>query len=267
MIRSILLHLPLCFALLLPAAASAHTFEGITIIAHRGAGFEVDENTLEACRYSYEKGFRGFEIDLRLTKDGHLVLMHDETLKRTTGRDGIVEETPLEELRQLRTTKDNCPIPTAEEVFAYFKDKPDIFIELEMKTSNAKLYPDEKVREYCEKLKTAASVLPKGTYVFTSFDPRPLAIMREIAPEIPTSYITSKPPTEQLIQDALKLGCKRVAVVMEHTTRQWVKAAQKAGLKVAGWPVRARQDANLAAGLGVDTLTTDIPSQIIAKPE
>lgn len=266
MLRSIALHLPLVLALLLPVTAPAHTFEGILIIAHRGAGFELDENTLEACQQSYQKGFRGFEIDLRMTSDGHLVLMHDETLKRTTGQEGIVEQTTLADLQKLRTSQNGLSIPTAEDLFAYFKDKPDIFIELEMKTTNAKFYPEERVREYCQKLKDAASVLPAGTYAFTSFDPRPLAVMHKIAPQIPTSLITGHAPTEQLIQDAVKLGCSRVAVVMDHTTRKWVKAAQKAGLKVAGWPTRSRQDASLAVGLGVDTLTTDVPSQLIAAP-
>lgn len=248
----------------LPAAE----YEGIRIIAHRGAGFEVDENTVEACRHSYELGIRGFEVDLRMTKDDHLVLMHDDTVTRTTGGTGAVERMSADEVRALRTLKDKAPVPFATDLFAYFKDKPDIFIELEMKMSKTDAYSDERLEIYCKQLHDGAqAALAPGSYLFTSFDRRVLTTLKRLYPDAPIMLITSAPPPMELIQEAKNLGCARIAIGMDVTSRKFVREAQKAGLKVAGWPTRSEADAKLAVALGVDSFTTDIPSQFVTpKP-
>lgn len=198
----------------------------------------------------------------------HLVLFYDDTLKRMTGAEGRPEDHALEELKALHTLKNKLSIPTAEEVFAYFKDKPGVWIELEMKMANASLYPDDRVRLYCQKLLQAAKeALPAGTHIFTSFDHRTLGILKEIDSQVPKLFIYGKAPTDELIPEALALGCQRVGIMMEHTTRAWVDAAHKAGLKVTGWPNRSLKGAALAAGIGVDGLATDIPSQLIGKEQ
>lgn len=263
--------LPYLVALILTSAIfssslSAVEYHGIPVIAHRGAGFEVDENTVAACKHSFEKGIRGFEVDFRMTSDDQLVMMHDDSVKRTTGAEGIVEKMTLAEVQALRTTKDNAPVPTAADLFGYFADKPDIFIELEMKTADKNLYPDERVERYCRMLhEQATAKLPAGTFIFTSFDERTLEIMKRLNPDAPIMLITGAAPTSALIEDAKKLGCSRVAIVMDLTTRKFVRDAQKAGLKVAGWPTRSEDDARLAVALGVNSMTTDLPSMFVQK--
>lgn len=250
----------------LAGALSAAEYQGIRIVAHRGAGFEVDENTVAACRHSYDLGVRGFEVDFRLTSDNQLVLMHDDNVARTTGGSGIIEKMTLAEVQQLRTKKNDAPVPTSADLFAYFKDKPDIFIELEMKTSDKAVYPDERVELYCRMLHDGAKeTLPAGTYSFTSFDRRTLAIMKRLYPDAPMTLITSGAPAPGLIQEAKDLGCSRLAIVMDITSRKFVRDAQKAGLQIAGWPTRSEADAKLAVALGVNTLTTDVPSQLLEK--
>ncbi|MGV3530948.1 MAG: glycerophosphodiester phosphodiesterase [Chthoniobacteraceae bacterium] len=263
--------LPLLAAFLVASALSlgslsAVEYHGIPVIAHRGAGFEVDENTVAACKHSYDMGIRGFEVDFRLTSDDQLVLMHDDSVKRTTGGEGVVEKMTLAEVQALRTKKDNAPVPTAADLFGYFADKPDIFIELEMKTSDKNLYPDERVERYCRMLhQQATEKLPAGTFIFTSFDRRTLETMKRLHPDAPVMLITGAAPTQALIDDAKKLGCSRVAIVMDLTTRKFVRDAQKAGLKVAGWPTRSEDDARLAVALGVNSMTTDLPSMFVEK--
>lgn len=253
----------------LASAVWSAEYEGIRIIAHRGAGYEVDENTVEACRHSYDMGIRGFEVDIRLTRDNQLVLMHDDTVSRTaTGGSGAVESMTLAEVQKLRTKKDNAAVPSAGDLFAYFKDKPDAFIELEMKTSKKDVYPDERVETYCKLLHEAAREgLPAGTYLFTSFDKRTLATMKRLFPDAPIMLISGKAPEPGLIEEAKQLGCKRLAIVMDLTTRKFVRDAQKAGLQIAGWPTKSKEDAALAVALGVNTFTTDFPSLFVAKKE
>src|SRR5688500_3046963 len=98
--------LPYLAALVLTSALSGSSlsaveYHGIPVIAHRGAGFEVDENTVAACKHSFEKGIRGFEVDFRMTSDNHLVLMHDDSVKRTTGAEGVLEKMTLAQVQAL----------------------------------------------------------------------------------------------------------------------------------------------------------------------
>jgi glycerophosphoryl diester phosphodiesterase len=71
------------------------------LIAHRGGAVEAPENTLAAFRYSLALGIRWFELDVQMSRDGALVVFHDETLDRTTNGDGPIGSLTLEDLRRL----------------------------------------------------------------------------------------------------------------------------------------------------------------------
>src|SRR5690625_3449148 len=71
------------------------------IVAHRGAMSERPENTMSAYRYAVELGADIIEIDLRTSRDGHLFILHDSTLDRTTDGEGLASEWEMEELREL----------------------------------------------------------------------------------------------------------------------------------------------------------------------
>lgn len=106
------------------------------LLAHRGGKLEYDENTMSAFKACYEKGLRGFETDFQMTSDGRLVILHDEGLDRTTDGRGALAEMTADEILNVRTKQTRQPLPFVEDFVAYFKDKPDVFIELEMKTDN-----------------------------------------------------------------------------------------------------------------------------------
>lgn len=247
-------------------ALPASEYQGVRVIAHRGAGFEFDENTLEGCKQSYERGIRGYEVDLRLTRDNQLVLMHDSDVSRTTNGIGVVEQMTLTEVRALRTKKSQAPVPTATELFTFFKDKPDVYFLLEMKTSDKAAYPDERIESYCRQLHNSArSTLPPGTYCFISFDRRALAAMHQLAPDAFTGLLTSAPPTDDLITEAKKLGCRRISVPIDATPRKFARAVRAAGLQLSLWPIRSREDADLAVAFGASILCTDTPGDLLVK--
>lgn len=112
--------------------------KAVQLFAHRGGAHEQDENTLQAFQNSYEKGLRGFETDVRISKDGQLIISHDASLDRMTTSQGIVEEMTAAELRKVKTKKGN-PLLFLDDLLAYFADKP-VYLEFEMKT-NPKAYP------------------------------------------------------------------------------------------------------------------------------
>ena len=111
------LFLTVC-CLLLAWQGWAQTQE-IRVFSHRGGRMEHDENTLMAFQASTEAGYRGFETDVRMTKDGELVIMHDASLERTTNGTGLVEERTAAELRQLKTKQGN-PILFLDELLENF---------------------------------------------------------------------------------------------------------------------------------------------------
>ena len=125
------------------SAASVPMFaqsQTVTFFAHRASRFEFDENTLPAFKACYEKGMRGYETDIRMTKDGQLVVNHDETFTRLTGCEGKVESMTAAEIRELKTLQGN-KILFLDELMKFLDTKDGLYVEFEMKTSPASSYP------------------------------------------------------------------------------------------------------------------------------
>ncbi len=100
----------------------------IIVIAHRGIWHNAPENSLQAIQYSIEMGVDMVEIDIRVTKDGELVLMHDLSINRTTTGKGYVKDWTLEQLKTLNLVDGSGSvtvhkIPTLEEALLLSKDK------------------------------------------------------------------------------------------------------------------------------------------------
>lgn len=242
----------------------SHSQEKGLVFAHRGGAFEFEENTLFAFKSSYEKGLRGFETDVRLTSDGDLVILHDDSLDRVYQATGAAEHKTMAELKQVKTKKGN-PMLTLDELLDYFKDKPNIYLEFEMKTGNKKLYPDEAIAKYCQTLyDRVMAARPEGSYyVFTSFDQRPLKAINKIDPNADTLFITGGPLTPEVMKIAKDVGARRIGCIANATTRAQVRAAQKEGFKVTVWPGHSIDDYMLGIGLGADALCSDIPVKVL----
>ncbi|MBS0210215.1 MAG: glycerophosphodiester phosphodiesterase [Planctomycetes bacterium] len=232
--------------------------------AHRGGAYEFEENTLFAFKSSYEKGIRGYELDVRLTNDGELVVLHDDSLDRTHHGKGPVEHLNADEARKVRSRKQNEPLLFLDTLLAYLKDKPGMYVEFEMKTSNKELYPDSRITNYAAKLhqKVTAFVPQGSTYIFTSFDQRPLKAIKQIDANADIMLIKGGPLTPELMEAARAIGSKRIAAKMEGTTRLAVLEAQKQGFIVTGWPGHNLKDYFLGLGLGVDAICSDVPVQV-----
>ena len=179
----------------------------IRCFSHRGGRMEHDENTMEAFTASYKAGYRGFEVDIRMTSDGELVVTHDSTLDRTTNGTGTVELTTADEIRKLRTKKGNKLI-FIDELLAFLKDIDGLYVEFELKTSPVNLYPEERLKEYCDKLYEAvmAARPADAEYVFTSSDYRGLRYLQQKYPGVDLLMISSKPCNDETIDLALALA-------------------------------------------------------------
>lgn len=136
-------------------------------IAHRGLhNEEFTENGLKAFQNAIDHKV-AFEFDIHLTKDGELVVCHDESLKRTTGKEGIIEDLTLKEIKENYRLLDGGEIPTLQEVFDLNKERVPMVIELKVFRKNYK--------ELAAKAKEAfKAIKDKKNAIIISFDPRSL---------------------------------------------------------------------------------------------
>ena len=235
----------------------------IIVLAHRGGCGEGMENTLGTFEKTLAVGIKSFEIDVRITKDGKIVLQHDDTLKRTAGVDKRVEDMTEKELREI-TLKDGSKLCFFDEFLKLMSKHPGLFVEVELKSRK---YSDEFLygTGYTEKIaKALLKWQPKGSnYVITSFDTRPLRYIKEHYPSIETGYITSKGLNKETIAIAEAIGAKRMAAHIERTSRDDMKLAHKKGILVNLWPGGKDHSLLRAWALGADIHCTDYPATLL----
>ena len=256
----------LSFTLLVAFFTSVELFgqtQEIRLFSHRGGRMENDENTLKAFKASYDAGYRGFETDIRMTKDGELVITHDSSLERTTNGKGVVEDHTKTEIMQLQTKQGNKMI-FLDELLVFLQDKKGLYVEFEMKTSPASLYPEDRLKEYCDKLyKKVMEKRPSDAlYVFTSSDYRALRYLQSHYPGVDLLLITSKPCNAETIALCKAVGINRLGATMNGTSRESVQKDHKEGIIVSLWPGTSVEDFMLGAYLGCDYMCTDIPIQL-----
>ena len=256
----------LSFTLFVALFTSVELFgqtQEIRLFSHRGGRMENDENTLKAFKASYDAGYRGFETDILMTKDGELVITHDSSLERTTNGKGVVEDHTKTEIMQLQTKQGNKMI-FLDELLVFLQDKKGLYVEFEMKTSPASLYPEDRLKEYCDKLyKKVMEKRPSDAlYVFTSSDYRALRYLQSHYPGVDLLLITSKPCNAETIALCKAVGINRLGATMNGTSRESVQKAHKEGIIVSLWPGTSVEDFMLGAYLGCDYMCTDIPIQL-----
>lgn len=152
------------------------------IYGHRGASGHAPENTLEAFRLAMDMGADGFELDVHMSLDGELVVIHDETVDRTTDGTGYVRELTLDRLKTLDACNGmasyrGAKIPTLEEVFALVRNTRHI-VNVEIKTDEW-FYP--RIEEKC--LALAAKMGVEDRVVYSSFNHYTLMKLRKLKPD------------------------------------------------------------------------------------
>ncbi|MBQ1411146.1 MAG: glycerophosphodiester phosphodiesterase [Oscillospiraceae bacterium] len=146
--------------------------------AHRGvhaiqAG--IPENSIRAFRLAANNGY-GAELDVRLSRDGNLVVMHDESLKRTTGANASVSAVTAQVLSQLTLEGTREKVPFLEDVLPLFAGKTPLLIELKPENGNHE--------ELTQKVTALLQRYPDLNYMIESFDPRVLLWLKKNCPEV-----------------------------------------------------------------------------------
>jgi len=189
------------------------------------------------------------ECDVRLTADGAPVLLHDETLDRTTNGSGPVAEATLEEVRKLDAGKGER-VPTLEEFLALVRGRCPAHLELKAEGT------PRVVLECVERAGMLDSV------IFTSGSTERLAEVRRLSRVATFEHIFSDPPPDAL-ERALSVGASRVSVNHRHLRKEFVEAAHGVGLLVVTWTPNTQAEMLAAIAKGVDLVCTDRPDVLL----
>lgn len=163
------------------------------VVAHRGASLEQPENTIEAFEAAIDAGADAVEFDVRMTADGHAVVMHDPDVSRTTDGVGFVSDLTVGEVRNLKLATPGggaTRVPTLEESLECLSGRAAVDIEIKNLPGEPGFTAD---RELAVDATLAAldGVSFPGQVIVSSFNPASIAHSRRLRPDVPTGLLTS----------------------------------------------------------------------------
>ncbi len=225
-------------------------------IAHRGASGHEPENTLRAFRRAVEMGADMIELDVRCAGGGELVVIHDDELERTTGVQGFVSETPLEELLRFDAGQGER-IPLLEQVLETVNG--DAALNIEIKDSFA-------VKPLAAFIARAAELprWPLDRFLVSSFNHYDLWLMRALCPGIRLGALAAVVPPE-FAAFAREMDAWSVNVEKSHVAEPFVREAHERELKVLVYTVDEPDDMARMRALGVDGVFSNYPDRIAFK--
>lgn len=232
------------------------------IIGHRGARREAPENTLAGFQHLRALGVDHVELDVRLSRDNQLVVIHDTTVDRTTNGKGDVRDLSAAELGALDAAthfsgwQGATPVPLLRDVL---KEWPGLqSIQLEVKTTQV---PDlHLIAAGIAELVDEFNLLEVATV--TSMDTRMLAIMHQQRPDIARGYVAERFTRDPLTVCRLH-HCHLVAMNYHRVSAEVVRQAQVQGLAFSVWTVNELNIAQRLHDWGVDSIITDVPSLML----
>jgi glycerophosphoryl diester phosphodiesterase len=211
------------------------------IIAHRGDSAHRPENTPAAFAAALEIGAAFVEFDVHLTRDGHVVVIHDSTLDRTTNGHGAVRKMTLAEIKRVSagypsrfgSTYGGERVPTLAEVLGLLRDRAQAMIEIKSEAvtdddgGGIEAHVVEEVRKAGMEKEVA----------LISFDRRALLRCRALAPEILRGHVFEKGKAGDMLTAAREVGSELIMPEKRLLSDDLRDRAREAGVKVATWVV------------------------------
>lgn len=260
-----------CFINIIPFLIQVVSAQPI-IVANRGAMGYAPENTISAFKMAIELGADALELDLRQTKDGVLVALHDASVDKTTNGKGSVNNFHFKDLQTLDAGSwfdkkfSGEKIPSLQEVINVLNDSTILIIELK---EGDETYPgiEERVVSLVKENEIESRTILK------SFDPNVLRRLREIEPNIPLCYVYALriPWLGMIIDRGITFGSIYnidAEYLQPHRfflSDSFVKDAQSKGFKIISWGVNSSEAIIESLDYGVDGIETDYPDLVLEK--
>ncbi|GAA2617706.1 glycerophosphodiester phosphodiesterase family protein [Streptomyces axinellae] len=213
-------------------------------VGHRGVMGVEPENTLRSFVRAEREGLDVLELDLHLSKDGELVVMHDADVARTTDGSGLIGDFTLAELRELDAGEGER-VPVFDEV---------------VDAVSSPLQAEIKDRAAAQVL--ARTIQERGLHervTVISFHADALRETREHLPGIPLVLVAGR-STPTAPERAAELGAEMISVELRHADADVVRRAHARGIKVISWTVNTDEDLARARELELDGVVTDMPT-------
>lgn len=232
------------------------------LIAHRGARGEAPENTVPGFRYARGLGLDAVELDVRLSGDHQLVVIHDDTVDRTTNARGPVASFTAAELADL-DARGSCPawpepvgVPTFEDALEAVLAFPSIQIEIKKDSS------DRMEAIILSLLETIREHDIADRVVLSSFEEAAIAMVATYAPDQARAFLGAY-NAEAFLETALRHGCTQADISLATGSKAMVERAHDRGLRVVGFQINDVDALAQALDWGMDGGTSDVPSTIL----
>jgi glycerophosphoryl diester phosphodiesterase len=237
------------------------------VVAHRGASGEAPENTIPAFNLAWQQGADAIEGDFHLTKDGQVVCIHDANTIKAAGKNLVVKNTTLAELKKLDVGIKKGPvfegtsIPTIGEVFETIPAKKKIYIEIKC---GLEIIP-QLLKE------VSKSQLEKEQVVFICFDAKVIAEVKMKAPDFKAYWLadlkqnkdgTFKPSFEDALTTLRKVKADGMGSSRSGIDDEFITRLQNAGFEHHVWTVNDPKIAQWFVDRGTRSVTTDFPGKI-----
>jgi len=222
-------------------------------IAHRGAKAYEPENTLQAFQKALDLHSDGIELDVHLSADGHIIVMHDETIDKMTNGKGEINTFTLAELKSFRILG-NLQIPTLNEVFDLVDKK--CFINVELKNADTSKNVVSLIEEY---------IIEKDWnyehFIISSFDWNALQEVQKLNPNIPIGVLTEE-NIETALAFAEEINAKAIHPDFQLLNKENVQEIQEKGFLVFPWTVNSEEDIQKVKSYKVNGIISDNPDKI-----
>ena len=222
-------------------------------IGHRGANGYEPENTLVSFEKAIEMGADGIELDVHLSLDGHLIVIHDETIDRTTNGKGIVNQLTLAELNAVRINE-KYEIPTLKEVLDLVNQR--CFVNIELKNQDTA----EKVVQLIEHYISDQN-WNHSDFIVSSFDWNALQQIRFLNDTIRIGVLTET-DMDLAISFARFMKAEALHPDFHLLTNEYVAAIKEKGIPIFPWTVNEIDDIQKMKDFGIDGIITDYLDRI-----
>lgn len=229
--------------------------------AHRGASTYCPENTMLSFYTGVYMGANGIETDVQKTKDGVLVLYHDDTLGRILGIEGSIKDYTYEELLayDVKNGELRDKIPTLDDFLSHFKNF-DLTFAIELKVAGIEREVADMIRKHgCE-----------GKVIITSFIFGAIEAMKECAPELRVGFLTRLYPKDvegdekekRVIADLIRIGADEICPAAGDFTPERVERWHRLGFRVRSWDISNRDVMKAVCDAGADGMTVNFPDKL-----